>query len=66
MRKCDTLHSRDRLSIFQLQDAGVVPSRGGGDGFLQGRCYAAESAGLTQLMTLILVLPGGLSDLGSL
>lgn len=66
VRQCDSLHGRDRLPIFQLQDTGVVPSRCGGDGLQQGRGYAAESADLVQLTTLILVLPGGLLDLGSL
>lgn len=63
VRQCDSLHSRDSLPIFQLQDTGVVPSVGGGDGLLQGRSYAAESAGLAQLTTLILVHPGNLFDL---
>lgn len=66
VRQCDSLHHRDCLPIFELQEAGVVPSRSGGDGLLQGCGYAAGSAGLAQLTTLILVLPGHPSDLGSL
>lgn len=62
----DSLHSRDSLPIFQLQDAGVVPGRVGGDGLLQGRGDAAEAARQAQLTAPVLVLPVGLLNLGSL
>lgn len=66
MGQRDSLHSRDGLPVFQLQGAGVVAGRVGGDGLLQGRGDAAEAARLVQLTVLILVLPVDLLDLVSL
>lgn len=64
--QCDSLHGRHCLTVFQLQDASVVANSGGGEGLLQGCGDDPETAGLLQQMTLVLVLPGGLADLGSL